>query len=51
MRDFIGMMGAIFQFLKIELNIYGFVFSFWQIMLFSIILSIIFKFLGGILNE
>lgn len=42
---------AIYGLFKIEMDIYGFTISFWDILMFSLVVGLLFKFIGGVLNE
>ena len=47
-----GFFGSIYDLFQIEITVYGFTFSFWDVFfMFSLIVSVIFGFLGRVLNE
>lgn len=49
MNDFLLMMAECFGFLKIEMNVYGFTFSFWDVILFSLAAGLIIKLVMGLI--
>ena len=50
MDDFFGVLNLILDAFKQPMTIYGFSFSLWNIILFSILGYILAKFIGGILD-
>lgn len=40
----------ILRFFQLPMTIYGFTFSFWDIFLFTIVVFILARFIGGVLN-
>jgi len=50
-NDFLLFMSVILDFFKIEMNVYGFTFSFWQIILYSILIGIIARFFRGLIFD
>lgn len=50
MSDFLRMMEKCFGFLTIKMNVYGFVFSFWDVILFSLVAGLAVKLVMGIIS-
>ena len=43
--------GQIYNLFQIEMTVFGFTFSFWDVFMFSLVAGVIFSFLGGVLHE
>ena len=50
MNDFITLMISIFNFLKIDMNVYGFTFSFWDIFLWGAVVGLVLKLVFGLIG-
>ena len=50
MGDFINMMAAIFQFLRMPITIYGFTFTFYQVAIFVMLTGLVSLFVRGIFD-
>ena len=51
MQDFLAIMGMVYDLFNLPLHIWGFEFSLWQVMMFSLIVGIVFKFVAHLLYE
>lgn len=51
MEDFGALIQTIVGLMQIELSIWGFTFTFWQILLFGLFVSISGWFIGGFFND
>ena len=51
MEVLLGFFKGIYDLFQVEMNVYGFIFSFWDVFMFSLIVSVIFGFLGRVLHE
>lgn len=51
MSTFLNFMTMIIDFMKIPINLYGFETSFWGIFLFVAVGTMIFRFIGGVLDH
>ena len=51
MEDFAVLIQTVLWLLQLEFPIWGFTFSFWQIMLFGLVVFIIIWFLGGFFDN
>ena len=51
MSDFIAVMNSILQLFKIEINIYGFSFSLWNVLIVSVLGTILLNFISGVIND
>lgn len=47
MSDFLSLLAACFDFLNIDMNIYGFTFSFWDVILFSLVSALLIRLVMG----
>lgn len=47
----VGFFGGIYELFQVEMDVFGFTFSFWDVFMFSLVTGVIFSFLGGILHE
>ncbi len=44
LEGFLGVLSGVFDLLNMKMNIYGFVFSFWDVIMFVLILTLLFSF-------
>ena len=51
MEAFTSVLDQILRLLQMPLNVYGFSFSFWDIMLFSIVAYAILRFIGSVMYD
>ena len=51
MGDFLSVLAKVFEFFQLEMNVYGFVFSFWDVLMFGLIVGVVLKFVGGVFYE
>lgn len=51
MSNFTAYLQQILNFLQIKMNVFGFIFSFWDIMLFVIVSTLIFRFIGEVMYD
>lgn len=51
MEYLLSFLAGVHSLFTIPLNVYGFVFSFWDVFIFSVVGTLIFKFIGGVFNE
>ena len=51
MGFFVSFMASVYDIFNIPLNVYGFVFSFWDVLVFSMVGGVVFKFIGGVFYE
>ena len=51
MQDVLDVMAAILNGLKTPITVYWFTFSMWNVLLFTMISSVVAYFLGGLLRE
>ncbi len=51
MDVFLGFMAKIYELFQIEMNVYGFVFSFWDVFMFTLVAGVLAAFVGGFLRE
>lgn len=51
MQDFLNVMNIGLQFLKMPITLYGFTFSFWNIILWSLVVVIALGFVGAVISS
>ena len=51
MNDFQAMITATLSLFKLEFPIYGFTFSFWNVLLFAVVAGLVLRFIGGLFDE
>lgn len=51
MQDVLDLMGVILDGLKTPITVYGFTFSIWNVLLFSMIAAAVASFIGGLIRE
>lgn len=51
MQVLLDFLGQIYELFNIPMNIYGFTFSFWDVMMFSLIVGVIFGFVRHMFYE
>ncbi len=51
MSDFEAMISATLNLFKLEFTIYGFTFSFWNVLLFAVVAGLVLRFIGGLFDE
>ena len=50
MEYFLAVMAMVYDLFNIPLNIYGFEFSLWQILIFGLLISVVFVFVGRMIH-
>lgn len=51
MQDLLSFLGKIYELFNMPMNIYGFVFSFWDIIMFTLVFGVLLGFVGYLFNE
>lgn len=50
MEDIYNFFSAVIQLFKIPMNVYGYVFTFWDVFLFTAVVGLIMWFVGSLFN-
>lgn len=51
MEFFLQLMSMVYNMFNIPMNVYGFEFSLWQVMMFSIVVALVFGFVGKVFRD
>lgn len=51
MSDFLQIMSIVYDFFNMPMNIYGFEFSLWHVMIFGLFTSVVIGFVGRLIND
>jgi len=51
MQVFFDVMGKIFAFFQLPIHIYGHDFTFWNVLMFVLVIGVILKFFGSLFNN